>query len=61
MATQFSKNQVVRVKTVVPQGAVEALRMDEDGVVYYRLTWNDVNGASQTRWFAESELESVQG
>jgi hypothetical protein len=59
MATQFTKNQNVRVKTVVPQGAVEALRMDEDGVVYYRLTWTDVNGVSQTRWFAESDLEAA--
>ncbi len=59
MATQFSKNQTVRVKTVVPQGAVEALRMDEDGVVYCRLTWTDVNGNVQTRWFVESELEAV--
>jgi hypothetical protein len=59
MATQFAKNQTVRVKTVVPQGAVEALRMDEDGVVYCRLTWTDVNGKSQTRWFAESDLEAV--
>ena len=59
MATQFNKNQTVRVKTVVPQGAVEALRMDEDGVVYCRLTWTDVDGVSQTRWFAESELEAV--
>jgi hypothetical protein len=59
MATQFNKNQTVRVKTVVPQGAVEALRMDEDGVVYCRLTWTDVDGKSQTRWFSESELEAV--
>ena len=59
MATQFSKNQTVRVKTVVPQSAVEALRMDEDGVVYCRLTWTDVSGNVQTRWFAESELEAV--
>jgi hypothetical protein len=59
MATQFTKNQTVRVKTVVPQGAVEALRMDEDGVVYCRLTWVDVNGITQTRWFAESDLEAV--
>ena len=61
MATQFSKNQTVRVKTVVPQGAVEALRMDEDGVVYCRITWTDTNGNAQTRWFNESELEAVQG
>jgi uncharacterized protein YodC (DUF2158 family) len=59
MATQFSKNQTVRVKTVVPQGAVEALRMDEDGVVYCRITWTDNNGNVQTRWFAESNLEAV--
>jgi hypothetical protein len=59
MATQFTKNQTVRVKTVVPQGAVQALRMDEDGVVYCLLTWTDVNGISQTRWFAESDLEAV--
>ena len=61
MATQFSKNQIVRVKTAVPQGAVEALRMDEDGVVYCRITWTDTNGNVQTRWFNESELEAVQG
>jgi len=59
MATQFTKNQTVRVKTVVPQGAVEALRMDEDGVVYCLLTWTDVNGVSQTRWFAETDLEAI--
>lgn len=59
MATQFTKNQTVRVKTVVPQGAVQALRMDEDGVVYCLLTWTDVNGISQTRWFAESDLEAI--
>ena len=59
MATQFTKNQTVRVKTVVPQGNVQALRMDEDGVVYCLLTWTDVNGKSQTRWFAESDLEAV--
>jgi hypothetical protein len=59
MATTFTKEQVVRVKTVVPQGAVEALRMDEDGTVFYRITWTDVEGNSQTRWFAESVLEAV--
>jgi hypothetical protein len=59
MATQFSKNQTVRVKAVNPQGAIESIRMDEDGVIYYRLTWTDINNKSQTRWFAESDLEAV--
>ena len=59
MATTFTKNQTVRVKAVIPQGEVEALRMDEDGTVFYRITWTDVEGNDQTRWFAESELEAA--
>lgn len=59
MATTFTKNQTVRVKTVVPQGAVEALRMDEDGTVFCRISWTDGDGKTQTRWFAEAELEAV--
>jgi len=59
MATTFTKNQTVRVKTVVPQGPIQALRMDEDGTVFYRISWTDVEGNSQTRWFAENELETA--
>jgi len=60
MATAFAKNQIVKVNSVVPQGPVEKLRMDEDGVVWYRLTWNDVDGNVQQRWFKESELVAVE-
>lgn len=59
MATTFTKNQTVRLKAVVPQGAVEALRMEEDGTVFYRISWTDAAGNSHTRWFAEDELEAV--
>lgn len=59
MATMFTKNQTVRLKAVTPQGAVEALRMDEDGTVFYRISWTDAAGATHTRWFAESELEAA--
>jgi hypothetical protein len=59
MATTFTKNQNVRVKTVVPQGPIDALRMDEDGTVFYRISWTDADGNAQTRWFAENELESA--
>lgn len=59
MATAFSKNQVVRLKTTVPSGPVEALRMDEDGNVFYKISWTDQNGASNTRWFSEDELEAL--
>ena len=59
MATTFTKNQTVRLKAVVPQGEVEALRMDENGDVSYRISWTDANGNSQTRWFTENELEAI--
>jgi hypothetical protein len=59
MATKFARNQVVKVRTVVPEGPVLALRMDEDGVVYYLLQWVDQDGNQQERWFAEDVLMGV--
>ena len=56
MATMFKKGDAVKVNTVVPQGPVLALRMDEDGVVYYRIEWTDINGTVQQRWFTEDSL-----
>lgn len=56
MATKFAKGQEVKVRTVVPEGPVLALRMDDDGVVYCLLEWADENGQTQQRWFAEDEL-----
>jgi uncharacterized protein YodC (DUF2158 family) len=57
MATKFTKGQEVTVKAVVPQGPVEALRMDEDGNFFYKISWTDLEGQVQTRWFAEEDLE----
>ena len=59
MATKFIKGQEVKLSAVVPQGPVQALRMDEDGNFFYLLDWVDSNGDSQSRWFAESDLEAV--
>lgn len=59
MATQFKKGQVVRVREVVPEGPVQALRMDEDGTVYYLIQWTDADGVAQERWFAEDALVGV--
>lgn len=59
MATKFARNQVVKVRTVVPEGPVLALRMDEDGVVYYLLQWVDQDGNQQERWFAEDVLMGI--
>ena len=56
MATKFTKGQNVKVAAVVPQGPVQALRMDEDGVFYYLISWTDADGTTQERWFEESNL-----
>lgn len=56
MATRFKKGDAVKVNTVVPNGPIQALRMDDDGVVYCLLEWKDVNGEVQKRWFAENDL-----
>jgi uncharacterized protein YodC (DUF2158 family) len=56
MATTFRKGDEVKVNAVVPQGPVQALRMDEDGVVSYLIEWADVDGNTQQRWFAEDQL-----
>lgn len=58
MATKFVKGQEVRVNAVIPQGPVQKLRMDEEGVFYYMISWTDAQGLLQERWFKESELVS---
>ena len=59
MPTTFVKNQNVRVKSVIPEGPVNALRMNEDGQFFYLVQWTDANGTVQSRWFKEEELEAV--
>ena len=52
----FKKGDTVRVKAVVPEGPVLALRMDEDGNVSYLIEWADAEGNSHQRWFVEEAL-----
>lgn len=56
MATKFKKGEVVKVDAVIPQGPVQALRMDEDGNFFYLIEWTDKDGVAQARWFREDEL-----
>lgn len=56
MATKFVKDQQVKAIAVIPQGPVQKLRMDEDGVFWYLISWTDVDGEVQERWFREEEL-----
>jgi uncharacterized protein YodC (DUF2158 family) len=56
MATKFSKGDLVKVRAVIPSGVVEAIKMDEDGVVSYRFTWTNEDGVEHFRWFEEDML-----
>jgi hypothetical protein len=56
MATKFIKGQNVKLAAVIPQGAVEKLRMDEDGNFFYMIQWTDASGQVQQRWFPENDF-----
>jgi len=56
MATNFKKGDVVKVNSVLPEGPVQSIGMDEDGTVRYLITWTDADGMEQTRWFSEDSL-----
>jgi uncharacterized protein YodC (DUF2158 family) len=56
MATSYKNGDVVKLTSIVPQGPVLALRMDDSGVIQYLVEWTDANGATQQRWFDEDQL-----
>jgi len=51
----FKKGEVVKVKAVVPEGPIIALRMSEDGVVFCLIEWKD-GETTQQRWFVQDLL-----
>ena len=55
----FKKGDVVKTIAVVPEGPVEAMRMTEDGDIMYLISWTDVDGFVQTRWFDEVQLTAA--
>jgi uncharacterized protein YodC (DUF2158 family) len=59
MATTFKKGDTVKLAAAVPQGPVEALRMDEDGNFFYLVSWTDADGIVQSRWFEEAQLTAA--
>ena len=58
MAT-FAKGAAVKLRVVVPEGTVEALRMLEDGTVQCLFHWTDEDGNAQQRWMDEAALEAA--
>ncbi len=59
MANKFKKGDEVKVAAVIPQGPIQAFRMDEDGVVSCLIEWTDLAGETHQRWFAEDDLIEV--
>jgi hypothetical protein len=59
MATKFAKGETVKLIAVVPEGPVQALRMDEDGNFFYMVEWTDADGNTTQRWFEEAQLEQA--
>lgn len=55
----FTKGAAVKLRVVVPEGTVEALRMLEDGTIQCLLQWTDANGDRQQRWIDEAALEAA--
>lgn len=54
----FKKGDVVKVNTVLPEGPIVKMRMDDDGTIYYLLAWA-ANGLEHERWFTEDQLVSA--
>lgn len=56
MATKFAKGDAVKLVSAIPTGPVKAIRMSEDGVFSYLVSWEDESGQPKTRWFEEDKL-----
>ena len=56
MASTYKKGDVVKLKTVVPEGPVQSIRMNDEGAVQYLIEWTDADGVVQQRWFNEDQL-----
>ena len=54
----FKKDEIVKVKAVIPSGPIQALRFNGEGNVEYLVEWTDVNCNLQQRWFTEDQLEA---
>lgn len=55
----FKTGDKVRLNAVVPQGEITKMRMDEDGTIWYLMSWT--NGeVTQERWFTGDELVAVE-
>lgn len=59
MAALFKVGQEVKLIVDIPQGAVSALSVNQDGEIQYLISYKDAIGVNQSRWFNEKELVKV--
>lgn len=59
MAASFKIGQEVQLITIIPEGPVTQLSVDQEGNIQYLVTYQDSNGDTQSRWFKEDELKAV--
>ena len=59
MAANYKIGQEVKLITVIPQGPVVALAVDQEGDIEYKVSYVDSQGVAQERWFKEDDLEAV--
>lgn len=56
MAATFPLGSTVKINTIVPEGPITKIRFNDDGLIEYLVTWVDIDGVSQERWFLEDSL-----
>ena len=59
MAASFKIGQEVTLEVIAPKGPVEQLSVDQEGNIEYLVSWTDIAGEPQSRWFKEDELKAV--
>ena len=59
MAANYKIGQEVKLITIVPQGPVVALSVNQEGDIVYKVSYADSQGVAQERWFKENDLEAV--
>lgn len=56
MAANFALNSVVKINAIAPEGPVKKIQFNDLGEIEYLVSWTDVDGVDQERWFPESAL-----
>lgn len=59
MAASFKIGQEVQLITVIPEGPIVQLSVDQEGNITYLVAYKDSDGETQNRWFKEDELKAI--